>query len=165
MFYKKIILFYHFIYYEGNDNLFNFINWGKLNADEVIFRKDLVDRITFSLLHEIEVRKLRQKQIKNSNKLINKKNCLKTNSEVIAEGYEILAYIYSKLNKIKYIYYYLCSLFSKFRIKTFLSFIRKLITGKYGKKGSPKFNSVQIRNDNYVNENLNKNKLILKTLS
>ncbi len=117
---------YHFLYNEGQDNLYLFIDRSRADIEEISQNTDLIEKLTFNGNLENEMRKIRKNYVKKSNKLKNKKMCLEAIDKTIADKYFTLGYINRIKRKNLALVYYLKALFYNFN-KLTLIHIGKLI--------------------------------------
>lgn len=117
---------YHFIYNQGNDNLYFFLDRSAINLEEIINNKTIVDKLTREGKYKNYMRKIRKEFIKKSNKIKHKKICIQELNKLIEKKYFTLGYINSRVNKIRAVRYYIISLFYEFNFEK-IKFILKTI--------------------------------------
>ncbi len=117
---------YHFIYNEGQDNLYLFIDRSTANIENIAEDINLINKLTFNGNLENEMRKIRKKYVKNSEKLKDKEKCIKFINKSIAAKYFTLGYINRKKNKLIALRYYIKSIPYNFN-KLTLIYIVKLV--------------------------------------
>lgn len=101
---------YHFLYHEGQDNLYLFIDRSKADIEQISKDTALIEKLTFNGELENEMRKIRKNYIKRSDKIKDKKKCLNIINESIALKYFTLGYINRYTNKVRALKYYIKAL-------------------------------------------------------
>lgn len=101
---------YHFVYNEGDDNLYLFLDRSDIDTQKIIYDVKWVGKLTFNGYLENEMRKMRKKYIVKSIKIKDKSACMKALNNAIFKKYLTLAYLNSALRRRKAIYYLLKSI-------------------------------------------------------
>ena len=118
-----LILHYHCTYYEGEDNLHNFINRRKINLDDILNNKEVIKKLTFCGIYKCKSLKLGKRLIKDLKTIKKGKLCLIELNKRIAIKYFTMGFINKKESKIKSIKFILGSVIYGYRKNTL-----KLIT-------------------------------------
>lgn len=92
---------YHYIYYQGEDNLYNFIDRSKIKYFEISEDKKLIERLTKEGLQKNQMRKGLIRLVKKCDKVYQKKSCILTIQKCMAEKYFTIAVLNQNLNIIK----------------------------------------------------------------
>lgn len=121
-----LILDYHFIYHQGQDNLYMFMDRSTADIEMISQDQILIDKLTFNGNLENVMRIKRKKYVKISTKIKDKKACLLAIDKSIGEKYLTIGYIHRYKNKLKALYYYVKALFYHVD-KVTLSLIGKLL--------------------------------------
>lgn len=101
---------YHFLYHEGQDNLYLFIDRSKADIEEISKDETLIEKLTFNGDLENEMRRIRKTYIKKSTKIKDKRKCLNIINKSIALKYFTLGYINRHKNKMCALKYYIKAL-------------------------------------------------------
>ena len=88
-----LILEYHYIYYQGDDNLYNFINRSEIDLLELRGNKNLVYKISRDGLSKNRMRKKLIKRIRSLNKTEDLRKCKVSIKDCIGKKYFTLAII------------------------------------------------------------------------
>ncbi len=123
-----LIYDYHFIYYEGTDNLYMFMDRDTANIYDIINDKKIVDKLTFHGVMKNRVRQKNKKMVKTSRFITNKKGCIKFLNKRIGDKFFALGFLNHKYNKWTSLKFYIKSLFYKFdteRIKILILLLQK----------------------------------------
>lgn len=67
----------HFIYYQGSDNLYAFMNRANIDLGRIIYDNNLVSKMTYCDFNKAKMFSLRKKFIKNARKITKKRECIK----------------------------------------------------------------------------------------
>ena len=121
-----LIMDYHFIYHQGQDNIYMFIDRSTADIEMIAENQMLIDKLTFNGNLENVMRMKRKKYVKISNKIKDKKACLAAIDKSIAEKYLTIGYIHRNKNKPKAFYYYLKALFYQVDKFTLLLMVKLL---------------------------------------
>ncbi len=104
-----LIMDYHFFYNQGEDNLYNFIDWHKLDMDLILNNARIIRSLTSCGIYKIEMLKERKKFIRRSDKVKKKRECTEYCNRKIEQKYFTMGFINKSLNKRTAIYYLLKS--------------------------------------------------------
>jgi glycosyltransferase involved in cell wall biosynthesis len=86
-----------FIYHQGTDNLYYFMDRKKLELKEIVNNKELILRMVYCDLHKIKMFKLRKNFVLESKTIKNKKKCRKECDYRIAKKYFTLGVLFHRL--------------------------------------------------------------------
>jgi glycosyltransferase involved in cell wall biosynthesis len=133
-----LIMDYHFLYNQGDDNLYLFIDRSLADIEKISDDRNLIDKLTFNGNLENIMRIKRKRYVKESKKLKDKRKCLKIINRSIADKYITLGYINRKISKLTSLNFYLKAMtFCRDRV-TFI-FIGALIFPLFNKKAKAMF--------------------------
>ncbi|MDF2943089.1 MAG: glycosyltransferase [Herbinix sp.] len=117
---------YHFIYNEGQDNIYRFMDRNNIDVQRIIDDSRLVEKLNLNGINKNNMWKNLKKIVKVSLKTKDKKECIKIINNRIALKYFTLSFINIKNNRIKSIYYYLYAFIYKCDIIRFSYLLRLL---------------------------------------
>ncbi len=101
---------HHFIYYEGQDNIYNFIDRNNIDVSQLVYNKKLVEGMNRNGTNKNEMWKNLKELVGKSPGIKDKKKCIKVINERIALKYFTLGFINARLSKVRALGYYLNSL-------------------------------------------------------
>jgi glycosyltransferase involved in cell wall biosynthesis len=130
-----LIMDYHFIYNQGQDNLYLFMDRSTTDIEMISGDQILIDKLTFNGNLENVMRIKRKQYIKASKKIKDKKKYLKIIDKSIAKKYFTLGYLNRKKRKFKALSYYIKALAYKPDKVTFI-FIAELLLPLLSRKTS-----------------------------
>lgn len=107
--YGKFILIrnYHFIYCEGNDNLYHFENRSQIRIEDVINDKQLVKKFSRDGIYKNKMREERIRLVKKAPAIDKKKECILHIRKSMAKKYRTIAFFNSLIHKKIAFHYYL----------------------------------------------------------
>lgn len=123
----------HFIYNQGNDNLYNFISRKDIDIKKLIYDEDKVKKLIRCDLNKCEMFSLRKKYLISYKGRINKKACIKACNIKLSKKLFTIAILTQKLNYKQFLICMLLSNFYNFKLYK----IKYLILGIFRKKIFP----------------------------
>jgi glycosyltransferase involved in cell wall biosynthesis len=124
---------YHFIYNQGEDNIYWFIDRSKIDINELFDDSKTINKLNFCGIYKCLMFEKRKNFIKKLNNLNNKQLCLEVCNKRISTKYFTLAFINKKQRKLKSLFFLLKSLLYKFKLKSLL-FAFNIIFPNFWKK-------------------------------
>lgn len=121
-----LIKSYHHIYYQGEDNLYNFFDRSTGDLKELLNDLAFVKKFTLVTLDQIKMNKIQKQLIKRSNKILRKKECISKLNKIISKKYFTISFLNYPHNKCKSTIFSFKSLLYEFKKERILSLLRWL---------------------------------------
>lgn len=122
-----LIMDYHFIYNQGQDNLYLFIDRTTIGINDIINNLDFVERLTFNWIHQVKLYRITKKFIKKSNRLTGKRRLFRAIDGNIGKKFFAIGYINRETRKAKALHFLLMSLVYDFNRTTLMHIIKVLV--------------------------------------
>ncbi|PMQ00877.1 MAG: glycosyl transferase [Dictyoglomus sp. NZ13-RE01] len=117
---------YHLYYYQSPDSIYNFFDRRDVNVDEVLDNREFIDKFTFVGLGQKKLNSIHGDIIKNSEKIVRKRECVNRIKDIIGRKYFTLGFMNQKVNRSKAILFVFKSLLYRFTWNRFLFLINLL---------------------------------------
>lgn len=114
---------YHHIYYQGDDNLYNFFDRNSIDIKGLLNDSTFLERFTLLTLDQIKMNDIQKYLIKESNKIVRKRECIDKLNRIISKKYFTLSFLnyqHSKSRSIVFLWKSLIYDFKKRRVSSFL---------------------------------------------
>lgn len=121
---------YHFIYNEGKDNIYKFIDRQNIDIDRLINNKKMVGRLTKEGKNDIIMKKNLKKLVLKSHLINDKKRCIKTINSLISNKYFTLGFLNINNKKTVSLFFMMISLLYELKRTKLEYFLKILFTNR-----------------------------------